>query len=162
PRIVSVEGVSVGGERWYVMPLCERGSLRRWIQEGGAFSTVQQLASFVAAISDALEYAHARNFIHRDLKPENVLLSNAGGPLIADWGLGQFVHLHSKVLDLTKGGPMGTHYYCSLEQWTSGRCDVAGDVYSLGVLLAELAAGYALPIPLIGFGIQVDVLPPNS
>jgi serine/threonine protein kinase len=102
------------------------------------------------------------NFIHRDLKPENILLSDNGGPVVADWGLGQFVHLHSKVLDLTRGGPMGTHYYCSLEQWASGRCERTGDVYSLGVVLAELAAGRALPISPIGSGIQHAVVNGSS
>jgi hypothetical protein len=66
--------------------------------------------------------------------------------------------LHSKVLDLTMGGPMGTHYYCSMEQWASGRCDQTGDVYSLGVVLAELAAGRALPISPVGSGIQHAVV----
>jgi len=54
---------------------------------------------------------------------------------------------------------MGTHYYCSLEQWTTGKCGVTGDVYSLGVVLAELAAGRALPISPVGVGIQQDVVP---
>ncbi len=159
PNIVSLEGVSLaGGERWYVMPYFQRGSLRTWLQAGGRFRTIQQVAGFVAIVAEALAYAHSMNFIHRDLKPENILLADSGGPVIADWGLGQFVHLHSKVLDLTMGGPMGTHYYCSMEQWATGRCDQTGDVYSLGVVLAELAAGRALPISPVGSGVQHDVV----
>lgn len=159
PNIVSLEGVSLaGGERWYVMPLFQRGSLRTWLQAGGRFRTIQQVAAFVSTVAQALAYAHSMNFIHRDLKPENILLADGGGPVVADWGLGQFVHLHSKVLDLTMGGPMGTHYYCSMEQWASGRCDQTGDVYSLGVVLAELAAGRALPISPVGSGIQHAVV----
>lgn len=159
PNIVSLKGVSLPGfERFYVMPYFHRGSLRSWLQAGGQFKSVQQVANFVAAVANALSYAHSMNFIHRDLKPENILLSDDGYPIIADWGLGQFVHLHSEVLDLTRGGPMGTHYYCSLEQWSSGRCDQTGDVYSLGVVLAELAAGRALPIAPIGSGIRHDVV----
>ena len=159
PNVVRLEGVSLPGyERFYVMPLFHRGSLRSWLQSGGRFTTVQDVSNFVASVSDALSYAHSMNFIHRDLKPENILLSDEGEPVIADWGLGQFVHLHSKVLDLTRGGPMGTHYYCSLEQWTSGRCEATGDVYSLGVVLAELAAGRALPIAPIGSGIQQNII----
>jgi serine/threonine protein kinase len=159
PHVVTLAGVSLAGcERFYVMPLFQRGSLRSWLGAGGRFETVQQVAAFVASIAEALSYAHSMNFIHRDLKPENILLSDDGKAIIADWGLGQFVHLHSKVLDFTRGGPMGTHYYCSLEQWASGRCDAAGDVYSLGVMLAELAVGFALPIEPIGSGILVDVV----
>lgn len=159
PNVVSLEGVSLpGGERWYVMPYFKRGSLRSWQEAGGRFETVQDLARFVASIARAVAYAHSMNFIHRDLKPENILLADDGTAVIADWGLGQFVHLHSKVLNLTRGGPMGTHYYCSLEQWTSGRCDATGDVYSLGIVLAELAAGRSLSIAHAGAGIQQDVI----
>lgn len=159
PNIVSLEGVNLpGSERYYVMPCFQRGSLRSWLLAGGRFVSALQVCRFVALIADALAYAHSKNFIHRDLKPENILLSDQGQPVVADWGLGQFVHLHSKVLDLTKGGPMGTHYYCSLEQWSHGRCDQTGDVYSLGVVLAELAAGRALPIAPVGSGIREDVV----
>jgi serine/threonine-protein kinase len=159
PNIVSLEGVSLpGGERFYVMPLFQRGSLRSWLQTGGRFTTIQDVSAFVATIAEALSYAHSLNFIHRDLKPENILISDTGEPIVADWGLGKFVHLHSKVLDLTRGGPMGTHYYCSLEQWNSGQCTATGDVYSLGIVLAELAAGRALPIAPIGTGIRHDVV----
>lgn len=159
PNVVSLEGTSLPAfERFYVMPCFQRGSLRSWLQAGGRFQTVSQVAAFVATIAEALQYAHSMNFIHRDLKPENILLTDEGRPVIADWGLGQFVHLHSKVLDLTRGGPMGTHYYCSLEQWSTGRCDQTGDIYSLGVVLAELAAGRALPIAPVGWGIQQDIV----
>jgi serine/threonine protein kinase len=158
-NIVSLAGVSLpGGERWYVMPLFRSGSMRRWLQSGRRFQRFHDAALFIAKVADALAYAHSLGFIHRDLKPENILLSDAGEPVLADWGLGQFVHIHSKVLDLTRGGPMGTHYYCSLEQWNTGKCDVTGDVYSLGVVLAELASGHAVPISPVGIGIQRDVV----
>jgi serine/threonine protein kinase len=157
PHIVSLAGVSLpGGERWYAMPLFPR-SLRAALQQG-PFLARADAAHFITKIADALSYAHSFNFIHRDLKPENILLDASNNPIVADWGLGQFVHLHSKVLDLTCAGPMGTSYYCSLEQWTTGRCEVSGDVYSLGVILAELCAGKALPIQPLGCGIRVDVL----
>jgi serine/threonine protein kinase len=159
PNIVTLEGVSLpGGERSYVMPLFRNGSLRHALEQGRVFDSLQSLANFGASIADALAHAHALNFIHRDLKPENILLDDDDVPRVADWGLGQFIHRHSKVLDLTRGGPMGSHYYCSLEQWSSGRCDVTGDVYSLGVVLAELAARRALPISPAGSGIRVDVV----
>ena len=157
PNIVPLEGVSVGSDRWYVMPRYP-GSLRSALVAGRVYAGAVDVAAFGTKVAGALAYAHSLNFIHRDLKPENILLDRAGEPRVSDWGLGQFVHLHSKVLDLTRGGPMGTAYYCSLEQWSTGRCGVTGDIYSLGVLLAELAAGQALPINPAGGGIRVDVL----
>ncbi|HEY1954403.1 MAG TPA: serine/threonine-protein kinase [Polyangiaceae bacterium] len=163
PNIVSLEGVSMPGQpTWYVMPLFRRGSLRRAIAAGRRFDSLSALAHFAVKIADALAYAHSFGFIHRDIKPENILLDQNDEPVLADWGLGQFIHRHSKVLDLTRGGPMGSQYYCSLEQWSRGRCDVTGDVYSLGVVLAELALGRGVPIVPPGSGISQDVLAPTS
>lgn len=156
PNIVGLSGVSLAGQpRFYVMPVYPR-SLRTAMIGGSYFSTVQEIARFGAKLADALRYAHALNFIHRDLKPENILLDGADDPVLADWGLGQFIHQHSKVLDLTRGGPMGTFHYCSAEQWAQGRCEVTGDVYSLGVILAELGARKATPMPFPGAGITND------
>jgi serine/threonine protein kinase len=161
PRIAPLRGESLPGsdERFYLMPLYSQ-SLRGALQAGGKFGSWKQAALFVASIAEALEHAHGANCIHRDLKPENIMLDANGGPVVIDWGVGQFIHKDSKVLDLTRGGPLGTSYYCSLEQWASGRCDVTGDIYSLGVMLAELVAG-ARPITPIGAGIQHDVLLPD-
>jgi serine/threonine-protein kinase PpkA len=157
PNIVSLAGVSLSPtERFYVMPLYER-SLRDWIGRASAAASPVEVARFGERLSEALRYAHDLGFIHRDLKPENILLRGHSDMVIADWGVGQFIHKTSKVLDLTVAG-LGTEYYCSMEQWTTGRCDERGDIYSLGVLLAELAAGRRLPILPVGAGIRVDVV----
>lgn len=159
PNIVPLRGVSLpGGPKWYAMPLFRKGSLRRAIDDGRRFGSVQSLAAFFATAADALAHAHRSNFIHRDVKPENILLGEDDEPVLADWGLGQFVHRHSLVIDHTRGGPMGTNYYCSMEQWATGRCEATGDVYSLGIVLAELAVGSAVPLRMQGAGIQVDVV----
>ena len=86
------------------------------------------------------------------MKPDNILF-NANGPLvITDWGIGYFVHKHSVVLvQLTRGG-MGTEYYCSLEQWNTGKCDARGDIYSLGMTIDEWANASQRAI-LVGMGI---------
>ena len=73
--------------------------------------------------------------------------------MIADWGLGYFVHVNSQVLrHLTRGG-MGTEYYCSIEQWGTGKCDCRGDIYSLGMTLDEWVNGVQRSIT-IGSGID--------
>jgi serine/threonine protein kinase len=59
------------------------------------------------ADANALSHAHAMGFCHREQKPENILMDQAGQLAIADWGLGQFIHKTSKVLNLTRGG-LGT------------------------------------------------------
>jgi serine/threonine protein kinase len=86
-----------------------------------------------------------------------VLLDGNKRSVIADWGLGYFVHKESVVLEhLTRGG-LGTAYYCCLEQWTTGKCDKNGDIYSLGLMLAEMLTGSQVQIQLCG-GIAHDVL----
>jgi serine/threonine protein kinase len=158
PAIVSLKGVSLPGYgRWYVMPLY-RSSLRGALEAGRNYPNLAAVIGLGITLADALAYAHGMNHVHRDIKPENILLGESDRPAIADWGVGQFIHKQSVVLDFTRGGPMGTGYYASLEQWSSGRCGPAGDVYSLGVMLAELAARRAFPIDPIGSGFRHDVV----
>ncbi len=153
------ENVSDGPERFYAMPVYEK-SLRKHMADRKLPYDWWEVAAFGARLADALAYAHARGHIHRDLKPENILMS-AGVVVIADWGLGGFVHRESKVLQHLTNGGLGTEYYCSPEQWLSGDCQAPGDVYSLGMTLAELTLGRQLPMAL-GLGIRQDIVVANS
>lgn len=159
PAIVSCAGENLGDERFYLMPLYPQ-SLRDWLMKHPGGFDWTSVARFGIQIADAMQYAHDHGFKHRDLKPENVLLDNMRNPVIADWGLGYFVHKESKVLQLTQAG-MGTEYYCSMEQWNTGKCDNTGDIYSLGLVLAELITGVRKDI-IIGMGMQSDVIYVNT
>jgi serine/threonine protein kinase len=162
PAIVPFTGENLpeATERFYVMPLYPR-SLRHSLAGCAQGMPWTQVANIGVTLAEALDYAHMRGFVHRDLKPENVLVAADGSLVIADWGLGQFIHQHSKVLQhLTRGG-MGTEYYCSLEQWSTGRCDAPGDVYSLGMMLGEMMLGSQLAITQ-GMGIRQDLVATTS
>lgn len=157
PNIVALAGVSLpDGDRSYFMPYYP-SSLRAELNKGTSFP-LSRIASLGTTITQALGYAHGLGYTHRDIKPDNILMDAGGNAIVSDWGLGQFIHKHSKVLNLTRGGPMGTEYYCSLEQWASGKGGIPGDVYSLGMTLAELALGAPAPLQLPGMGIQKDVV----
>jgi serine/threonine-protein kinase len=153
-NIVSCDGHNLPGEeRFYLMPIFSN-SLRLLVAGGSKVGDWRFAAAQGVALADALAYAHDRNFVHRDIKPEN-LLFNANGPLtITDWGLGGFVHQHSRVLThLTRGG-MGTKYYCSVEQWANGTCDARTDIYALGMTLDELVTGVQRRLPAVGAGLS--------
>jgi serine/threonine-protein kinase len=163
PNIVTCQGENLDGfPRFYVMPLFT-DSVRKFIARGGWKNNWKAIARAGATLADALHYAHTHHvgFIHRDLKPDNILF-NADGPLvIADWGLGYFIHKNSVVLvKLTRGG-MGTEYYCSIEQWNTGTCDGRGDIYSLGMTLDEWVTGEQRAI-IVGTGVNGDSVSPTT
>ncbi|MEM7106558.1 MAG: serine/threonine-protein kinase [Bacteroidota bacterium] len=128
------------GNPWYVMPYYKDGSLRDKLRElkvqGKAYSP-KAASGIIVYLADALNHAHQKGIIHRDLKPENILF-NGREPLLADWGIGKFIHHESKVL--TNGG-IGTRAYCSPEQWNSGIADARSDIFSLGLIYRELLTG---------------------
>lgn len=125
---------------WYAMPFFKDGSLRDKIldlRSKGQVYSIKGASGIIYYLADALKHAHNNGIIHRDLKPENILF-NGKEPMLADWGIGKFIHKESKVL--TYGG-LGTKHYCAPEQWNSGVSDNRSDIYSLGLIYRELMTG---------------------
>ncbi|HEU4940372.1 MAG TPA: protein kinase [Candidatus Eisenbacteria bacterium] len=96
-----------------------------------------------ASIADALEEAHRRGFLHRDLKPGNVVLTAEGAPKILDFGIaGLLSGGAGQVTELTQTGTiLGSLPYMAPEQLRGDPSDLRSDVWSLGALLYEMAAG---------------------
>ena len=85
----------------------------------------------------ALDYAHSRDVIHRDIKPSNIMINKEGQAILTDFGL---VMLPAHRSQATIGSTFGTPHYVAPEQAISSAGAVrASDVYSLGVILYELA-----------------------
>jgi serine/threonine protein kinase/tetratricopeptide (TPR) repeat protein len=100
-------------------------------------------------VAEALEAAHVRGVIHRDVKPANVLLSESGHIKVLDFGLAARALPGEADLTWTRdpaqtpaaAGLVGTLAYMAPEQALGRSVDARADVFSLGALLYELAAG---------------------
>jgi tetratricopeptide (TPR) repeat protein len=139
PDIVQVFDVGVDGPIGHLaMEWVDGGNLTEKItcQPLG----VQWVAQLMMRLARAVAYAHQRGVTHRDLKPANILLTSAGDPKIADFGLARCCATDAG--QTTSGGLVGTPSYMAPEQ-AAGEPNIgpAADIYSLGAILYELLTG---------------------
>jgi len=100
---------------------------------------LQEGVAIVAAIADALDYAHRRGTVHRDVKPANIMFTAEGQPVLADFGIARMLSLTG----LTASGAMvGTPAYMAPEIGMGESGTPSSDIYSLGVVLYETVTGH--------------------
>ena len=102
-------------------------------------------------IAEALQEAHARRFLHRDLKPANIMLTEQGHVKVMDFGLAKRVEDLPSPDQATReigaaqltahGSIVGTPDYMSPEQVKGVTLDARSDLFSFGVILAEMISG---------------------
>jgi tetratricopeptide (TPR) repeat protein/tRNA A-37 threonylcarbamoyl transferase component Bud32 len=141
PGIVALHEVGEqDGVRFFSMEYVDGQSLAQRLAEG-TFAA-RPAAALVAAVADAVQFAHQRGVVHRDLKPSNILLDRDKRPRVVDFGLAKRIDADS---GLTQSGQiLGTPSYMPPEQASGGtRIDGRGDVYALGAVLYEMLAGRA-------------------
>ena len=147
PHIVTIFSVEeADGIHFLTMELVEGQSLDRFIPDGGL--PVQRIVAIAVALTDALATAHEKGIVHRDLKPANVMITGDGRVKVLDFGLAKDVKSgKSSDATLTSDGNtragivMGTPAYMSPEQITGREADYRTDIFSLGVVLHEMATG---------------------
>jgi hypothetical protein len=133
---------------WMVTAYIPGPSLDDVVTERGPLP-LDQVRALGAGLAEGLAAIHACDLVHRDLKPSNIIMAN-DGPRIIDFGIGS--PLGATAMTQT-GAVAGTRPYMSPEQVHGAQVGTAGDVFSLGCVLAFAATGhspfYAGTIPAI-------------
>lgn len=135
------------GEPYMVMELLEGETLKEKISRGAV--PVDEIISYAQEVADALVAAHAKGIVHRDIKPANIfLVDHLNGrrqAKVLDFGLAKIGLAMrggraSRALDLTlAGATVGTLSYMSPEQARGENLDERSDLFSLGVVMYEMA-----------------------
>ena len=116
------------------------GQSLRSLMEGSASLPTEQAVSLIKKIAEGMAYCHQNEVIHRDLKPENILVTEAGQPVIMDFGLALTKSSH-RVTYSNLSATMGTPDYMAPEQIEGQRGDQRTDIYALGTIFFEMLAG---------------------
>ncbi|MBI3693671.1 MAG: serine/threonine protein kinase [Acidobacteria bacterium] len=154
PGITTIHEVGEEGEQLFiVMELLAGKTLRAMIAEGPPM-TPAALARLGAQVADALAAAHAQGIIHGDIKPENIIAQPDERVKLLDFGIARQVAEDTVTMTRTRlasgsqsdGQIAGTVAYMAPEQLRGDGSDARADLYSLGVVLYEMAAGHR-PFP---------------
>jgi tetratricopeptide (TPR) repeat protein len=146
PNIVTIHEIGDAPETGFfiVMELVKGRSLRALLGAPCALGIVLHVGRQISA---ALAVAHAAGIVHRDIKPENIMVRDDEYVKVLDFGLARLVptcveHMEAQTAPATElGAVVGTTRYMSPEQARGKMVTTASDVFSLGIVLYELATG---------------------
>ncbi len=148
PGIVMLHSIEeADGLRFLTMEHVEGETLSKAIPPRGF--TTERFLSLAIALTDAVSAAHRQGILHRDLKPENVMLTPDGRLKVLDFGLAKLRYDAEESDRTTKetqsvtqdGRIVGTVAYMSPEQAQGLPVDHRSDIFTLGILLYEMATG---------------------
>jgi serine/threonine protein kinase/tetratricopeptide (TPR) repeat protein len=146
PNICTIyEVAEEQGEMFIAMEFVEGRPLSEAIRDGRM--STSSVVRYARQIAGALEHAHARGVIHRDLKPLNIVITPDGDAKILDFGLAKRTDPNDvtrkslQAATATTVGLAGTMPYLSPEQLEGGDASARSDIWALGIVIYEMAAG---------------------
>ena len=163
PAIVPVHDIAIDrtGKPFFVMKRLAGTEMTTWLdrlragKEPDEPAIRKRLLRAFADVCLAVELAHSRGIVHRDLKPANIMLGDFGEVYVIDWGIARAitdVEVEQRPADdlaldtgeTRAGAVLGTPAYMAPEQLLGERAGTAADIYALGCILYEIAAGVPL------------------
>ncbi|HSR04760.1 MAG TPA: Stk1 family PASTA domain-containing Ser/Thr kinase [Proteiniclasticum sp.] len=138
PNIVNIFNVgSEGNIHYIVMEYVKGQTLKEIIRDQGSLHN-DVILNYSYQIARALESAHNSNIIHRDIKPHNIIVTKDELVKVTDFGIAK----HSDSATITNSGKIiGSAHYFSPEQARGNMTDRRSDIYSLGIVMYEMATG---------------------
>jgi len=141
PRIAWVWDMGEADGRYFIaMRYVDGKSLGKLIEERGALPWDEAL-KITEQVGSALQFAHEKGLIHRDVKPQNIIVSEADGAVLTDFGLVKALQSSGMT---TTGSFMGTPNYMAPEIWEGQDASPASDQYALACVLVEMLTGKVL------------------
>jgi non-specific serine/threonine protein kinase len=150
PNIVTIHAIErAEGAPFLTMELVRGQTLNRLIGGGGL--PLERLFELAGPLVDAVAAAPQRGVTHRDLKPRNIMVTDAGQVKVLDFGLARVAPSVASGTDMSSittetqsraGQLIGTLPYMSPEQVQGRALDARSDIFSIGVILYEMATGH--------------------
>lgn len=151
PNVCVIHEIGETEERrqYIVMEYVEGITLRRWMQRSRM--ELKELLDLAIQIASGIAAAHSAGVVHRDVKPENIMIRADGLVKVLDFGLAKLTEQPSIAVppaptgarvQTETGTVMGTASYMSPEQARGLDVDARTDIWSLGIVLYEMASGH--------------------
>ena len=139
PNLITIHDIGREGDVAYMaMELLEGTELREMMAKGRL--PLPSALDVVAQVADGLAHAHEHGVVHRDIKPANIMIMRDRRAKIMDFGIAR---VRTSDIRTQTGAILGSPKYLSPEQAAGQPADFRSDIFSLGVVLHELAAGQA-------------------